>query len=83
MYPKDLIRFKEEELRGNSKRSFSHYQGVLNVINNFENKYPESLTIKQLQEELQKLEDNPFFKAVKCSEYGILIVLIEGENSQI
>ena len=75
--------FMDEEVRGGSNRSFSHYEGVSNVINDFQSKYPNDETLKYLKEELKKLEDNPFYKAVKCSEYGIIILLIEGENAQI
>ncbi len=76
---------KEEEVRGRSNRTFNHYQGVSNVVRDLERKYPNNETIKQLQTELRNRNviDNPFLKAIKCSEFGIIILLIEGENAQI
>ncbi len=74
---------KEEEVRGNSRRSLSHVNGVSNVVKDFANNPSNSRELIILSRELDSIESNPFHRAVTCTDYNMLIILIEGENAQI
>ena len=74
---------KEEEVRGNSRKSLSHVNGVSNVVKYFANIPSNSHELIILSRELDSIEFNPFHRAVTCTDYNMLIILIEGENAQI
>ena len=60
-----------------------HYNRIISVVNSFASKYPNDKKYQELQIETRKTDNNPFLAGLKCSEHGILIILIEGESSQI
>lgn len=71
--------YSEVEVRGNSNIK-NHYDGVPKVIDNLIALNPD---LQVIGDSLKELEENPFYRAVRCSEYGVLMILIEGENAQI
>ena len=84
--------FEEEEVRGNGELYKGHNDNLEIIINSLSKKFPlnDALIIlknffREYSEQAELNGDfrNPFIMSLECIKYGIITILIEGENSQI
>ena len=75
-------RVMEEEVRGANLNNDSHFKTIGNIIRDSCQLYPNENWLKDLYFAVRNMEENPFNRAIVCSDNDIIILLVEGENIQ-